>query len=107
MRMKRPESLNGLDIAPRPVQKELPVWIGVGGTPESAVNAGRRGLGMNPALLGGPPEQAKLLVELYRQAGAEAGHDPVQNRRAEIDESDDIQTDPIPLDKVRCSCRRV
>lgn len=75
-------SLNGLDIAPRPVQKELPVWIGVGGTPESAVNAGRLGLGMNLALLGGTPERAKPLVDLYRQAGREAGHDPARIRVA-------------------------
>jgi probable LLM family oxidoreductase len=73
-------SLNNLEIAPRPTQAELPVWIGVGGTPESAVNAGHLGLGMNLALLGGAPERAKHLVELYRQAGEGAGHHPTKLR---------------------------
>lgn len=69
-------ALNDLEIAPRPKQPELPIWIGVGGTPESAVNAGRLGLGMALALLGGPPERAKPLVDIYRQAGQLAGHHP-------------------------------
>ncbi|RED55704.1 LLM class flavin-dependent oxidoreductase [Cohnella lupini] len=69
-------ALNDLEIAPRPAQSELPVWIGVGGTPQSAVNAGRLGLGMALALLGGAPEGAKHLVELYREAGLKAGHHP-------------------------------
>lgn len=75
-------ALNNLEIAPRPAQSELPVWIGVGGTAESAVNAGRLGLGMNLALLGGAPERAKHLVDLYRQAGQQAGHHPSRLRVA-------------------------
>jgi probable LLM family oxidoreductase len=68
-------AIHDLEIAPRPDQQELPIWAGVGGTPQSAVNAGRLGIGMALAILGGSPERAKPLVDLYRQAGIEAGHD--------------------------------
>ncbi|QUG43589.1 LLM class flavin-dependent oxidoreductase [Psychrobacillus sp. INOP01] len=71
----RPALTNAM-IAPRPVQDEIPIWIGVGGTPESAVRAGRLGTGMALAILGGDPKRFKPLVDLYRQAGAEAGHSP-------------------------------
>lgn len=69
-------ALNKAEISPRPVQKQLPIWIGVGGTPESAVRAGRLGVGMALAILGGDPVRFKPLVDLYRRAGAEAGHAP-------------------------------
>ncbi|MEH7225686.1 LLM class flavin-dependent oxidoreductase [Bacillus sp. JJ1566] len=69
-------SLRNAEIAPRPVQENLPVWIGVGGTPESAVRAGRFGVGMALAILGGHPRRFKPLVDLYRQAGIDAGHAP-------------------------------
>lgn len=69
-------ALKGAMIAPRPVQDEVPIWIGVGGTPESAMRAGRLGTGMALAILGGEPIRFKPLVDLYRQAGAEAGHSP-------------------------------
>lgn len=69
-------ALSGAMIAPRPVQDEVPIWIGVGGTPESAVRAGRLGTGMALAILGGDPIRFKPLVDLYRQAGAKAGHSP-------------------------------
>ncbi|TFE22801.1 LLM class flavin-dependent oxidoreductase [Cohnella luojiensis] len=74
--------LNDLEIAPRPAQSVMPIWIGVGGTPESAVNAGRLGLGMALSLLGGEPERAKPLVDLYREAGLRAGHHPSKLRVA-------------------------
>ncbi|WP_397469519.1 LLM class flavin-dependent oxidoreductase [Psychrobacillus sp.] len=67
-------SLNNAMIAPRPVQEKLPIWVGVGGTPESAIRAGRLGTGLALAILGGDPIRFKPLVDLYRQAGAEAGH---------------------------------
>lgn len=67
-------SLNNAEIAPRPLQERLPIWIGVGGTPESAVRAGKFGVGMALAILGGDPRRFKPLVDLYRQAGKEAGH---------------------------------
>lgn len=66
--------LNNSEISPRPVQKQLPIWIGVGGTPESAARAGRFGVGMALAILGGDPMRFKPLVDIYRQAGLEAGH---------------------------------
>ncbi|WP_413310227.1 LLM class flavin-dependent oxidoreductase [Bacillus sp. 1P10SD] len=69
-------SLRNAEIAPRPVQENLPVWIGVGGTPESAVRAGRFGVGMALAILGGHPRRFKPLVDLYRQAAIDAGHSP-------------------------------
>ncbi|MFC4809893.1 LLM class flavin-dependent oxidoreductase [Paenibacillus sp. GCM10023250] len=73
-------ALQDAEVAPRPAQAELPVWVGVGGTPESAVNAGRLGLPMALALLGGLPEQAKPLADLYRDAWRAAGHDPSKLR---------------------------
>jgi probable LLM family oxidoreductase len=66
--------LDHAEISPRPVQKRLPVWIGVGGTPESAERAGRLGTGMSLAILGGDPARFKPLVDIYRQAGTRAGH---------------------------------
>jgi probable LLM family oxidoreductase len=69
-------SLRGAEISPRPLQERLPIWIGVGGTPESAVRAGKFGVGMALAILGGDPKRFKPLVDLYRQAGKETGHLP-------------------------------
>lgn len=68
--------LQNTEISPRPLQNQLPIWIGVGGTPESAIRAGRFGVGMALAILGGDPNRFKPLVELYRQAGIDAGHSP-------------------------------
>ena len=68
------QNLSGLDIAPRPVQDKLPVWVGVGGTPASFARAGRLGLPLFVALLSGPA-RFRRLVELYRQSAADAGHD--------------------------------
>lgn len=69
------QSIPGLDIAPRPVQGTLPVWVGVGGTPASFARAGRLGLPLFIALLSGPA-RFRRLVELYHQSAADAGHDP-------------------------------
>ncbi|MFD1708193.1 LLM class flavin-dependent oxidoreductase [Siminovitchia sediminis] len=66
--------LRNAEIAPRPIQEKLPVWIGVGGSPESAVRAGRFGTGMALAILGGDPRRFKPLADLYRQTGLETGH---------------------------------
>jgi probable LLM family oxidoreductase len=67
--------LNDAQIAPRPVQKLLPIWIAVGGTPHSAVRAGTMGLPMNLGIIGGPSARFIPLVDLYRKAGLRAGHD--------------------------------
>ncbi|MFF4692542.1 LLM class flavin-dependent oxidoreductase [Streptomyces sp. NPDC001307] len=73
--------LSDVWIGPRPAQERLPVWIGVGGTPESAVRAGTLGQPMFLALFTGPRDGTRL-VDLYRRAGAEAGHDPAALRLA-------------------------
>jgi probable LLM family oxidoreductase len=70
--------LNGLGVYPRPVQEPLPVWIAVGGNPESVVRAGTLGLPMALAIIGGMPERFAPLVELFRKAAAHAGHDPAR-----------------------------
>ncbi|MCH1866396.1 Atu2307/SP_0267 family LLM class monooxygenase [Nocardioides sp. CFH 31398] len=63
-------------VYPRPVQEQLPIWVGVGGTPESFARAGLLGLPLMIAIIGGEPRQFAPLVDLYRRAGAQAGHDP-------------------------------
>jgi probable LLM family oxidoreductase len=65
--------LTGQGVYPRPVQEKLPVWIAVGGTPQSAVRAGTLGIPMAMAIIGGMPERFSALVDLYRQAGRRAG----------------------------------
>ncbi|MDE3839113.1 LLM class flavin-dependent oxidoreductase [Bacillus methanolicus] len=67
-------TLNNSEIAPRPKQDKIPIWRGVGGSPESAIRSGRAGYRMALAILGGDPLYAKPLVEAYRQAGITAGH---------------------------------
>jgi probable LLM family oxidoreductase len=71
-------ALTGQGIYPRPVQDPLPIWVGVGGTPESFVRAGLLGLPLMVAIIGGEPRRFAPLVDLYRRAGAEAGHSPEQ-----------------------------
>ena len=69
-------SIEGRGVFPRPVQHPIPIWIAVGGTPQSVVRAGTLGLPMALAIIGGTPERFVPLVELYRDAGRRAGHDP-------------------------------
>jgi len=63
-------------VYPRPVQNPLPVWIAVGGTPQSVVRAAKLGLPLAIAIIGGSPAQFTDLVDLYRETGREAGHAP-------------------------------
>jgi alkanesulfonate monooxygenase SsuD/methylene tetrahydromethanopterin reductase-like flavin-dependent oxidoreductase (luciferase family) len=63
-------------VYPRPLQSPLPVWIAVGGTPESVVRAGTLGLPLAVAIIGGAPERFVPLVDLYRESAERAGHDP-------------------------------
>jgi probable LLM family oxidoreductase len=65
-------------VYPRPVQDPIPVWIAVGGTPASVVRAGTLGLPLAVAIIGGLPESFTGLVELYREAWSQAGHDPAK-----------------------------
>ena len=69
--------LTGQGVHPRPVQDPIPVWVAVGGTPESAVRAGTLGLPMALAIIGGLPERFAPFAELHRRAAGQAGHDPV------------------------------
>ncbi len=71
-------ALPNLGVYPRPVQDPLPVWIAVGGTPESVVRAGTLGLPLALAIIGGMPERFAPLVDLYREAGRRAGRNPEQ-----------------------------
>lgn len=70
----RPAFTN-LGIYPRPVQTPLPVWIGSGGNPESAIRAGVLGLPLVLAIIGGSPIQFAPIVKLYKEAATRAGHD--------------------------------
>jgi probable LLM family oxidoreductase len=69
-------TLNGQGVYPRPVQNPLPIWIGVGGTPESFVRAGFLGLPLMVAIIGGETRRFRPLIDLYREAGRQAGHSP-------------------------------
>jgi probable LLM family oxidoreductase len=69
-------SIEDRAVYPRPIQDPLPVWVAVGGTPRSVVRAARLGLPMALAIIGGSPVRFKPMVDLYREAAAEAGHDP-------------------------------
>ncbi|GLF92921.1 LLM class flavin-dependent oxidoreductase [Streptomyces yaizuensis] len=72
----RPPLADG-DITPRP-DREIPVWIAVGGTPASVVRAGRLGLPLSLAIIGGNYRQFAPFVDLYRRTAAESGHDPAR-----------------------------
>jgi probable LLM family oxidoreductase len=68
--------LTGQGVFPRPLQPQLPIWLGVGGTPSSFTRAGMLGLPLMIAIIGGEPHRFRPLVDLYREAGARAGHAP-------------------------------
>lgn len=71
-------SLTGQGVYPRPFQDPIPIWLGVGGTPESFARAGTLGLPLMVAIIGGETRRFRPLVELYRAAGRQAGHAPEQ-----------------------------
>jgi len=71
--MHRPP-LRGLGVFPRPVQDPLPVWIAVGGNPESAARAGALDLPMALAIIGGMPERFAQYAQIHREAAKRAGH---------------------------------
>lgn len=68
--------LNNLGVYPRPVQEKLPIWVAVGGTPESVVRAASLELPMALAIIGGMPERFAPFFDLYRDAAKEYGFDP-------------------------------
>lgn len=67
-------TLNNQSIYPRPFQKKLPIWLGVGGTPGSFARAGALGLPLMVAVIGGETHRFRPLIDLYREAGDKAGH---------------------------------
>jgi probable LLM family oxidoreductase len=69
-------ALTGQGVYPRPVQNPLPIWVGVGGTPQSFARAGTLGLPLMVAIIGGKTRRFRPLVDLYREAGRRAGHPP-------------------------------
>ncbi|MED4583534.1 LLM class flavin-dependent oxidoreductase [Brevibacillus choshinensis] len=69
-------AINNLGVYPRPVQDPLPVWIGSGGNAQSAIRAGLLGLPLVLAIIGGRPVQFAPIVDLYKRAAIQAGHDP-------------------------------
>jgi len=71
-------ALTGQGVYPRPLQHPLPIWLGVGGTPESFARAGALGLPLMVAIIGGYTHRFRPLVDLYREAGRRAGHAPEQ-----------------------------
>ena len=68
--------LTGQGVYPRPLQDPLPIWLGVGGTPGSFVRAGMLGLPLMIAIIGGQTRRFRPLVDLYREAGKQAGFAP-------------------------------
>jgi len=75
-------ALSDAGVWPRPVQSPLPVWVAVGGSPQSVARAGMLGLPLTIAIIGGPYARFAPLVELYRRAFAAAGHDAADSRVA-------------------------
>jgi alkanesulfonate monooxygenase SsuD/methylene tetrahydromethanopterin reductase-like flavin-dependent oxidoreductase (luciferase family) len=73
---KHRAALTGQGVYPRPLQNPLPIWLGVGGTPQSFVRAGVLGLPLMVAIIGGEPHRFRPLIDLYREAGKRSGHAP-------------------------------
>ncbi len=71
-------ALENSGVYPRPLQDTLPIWIAVGGTPQSVIRAGTLGLPMALAIIGGAPERFVPFVDLYRDSARKAGHDPAR-----------------------------
>lgn len=68
-------AIDNLGVYPRPIQNPMPVWVAAGGSPESAVRAGRHGLPLALAIIGGMPERFKRFALLHREAAVQAGHE--------------------------------
>ncbi len=71
-------SIDNLGVYPRALQDPLPVWIAVGGTPQSIARAGALGLPLALAIIGGEPARFAPMAQLYREAAKRAGHDPAR-----------------------------
>jgi probable LLM family oxidoreductase len=75
---KHRAALTGQGVYPRPVQNPLPIWLGVGGTPQSFARAGALGLPLMVAIIGGEPRRFRPLIDLYRETGKRFGFSPDQ-----------------------------
>jgi probable LLM family oxidoreductase len=75
---KRRATLTGQGVYPRPMQPRLPIWLGVGGTPQSFARAGTLGLPLMVAIIGGETHRFRPLIDIYREMGRRAGHAPDQ-----------------------------
>jgi alkanesulfonate monooxygenase SsuD/methylene tetrahydromethanopterin reductase-like flavin-dependent oxidoreductase (luciferase family) len=73
---KHRAALTGQGVYPRPVQNPLPIWLGVGGTPQSFARAGALGLPLMVAIIGGETRRFRPLIDLYRETGKRCGHSP-------------------------------
>src|SRR6202165_3873761 len=71
-------ALTGQGVYPRPVQNPLPIWLGVGGTPQSFARAGALGLPLMVAIIGGEPRRFRPLIDLYRETGKQQGYSAEQ-----------------------------
>jgi probable LLM family oxidoreductase len=71
-------ALRNIPVYPRPLNGTIPIWLGVGGTPESFVRAGTLGLPLMVAIIGGETHRFRPLIDLYREAGKQAGFKPEQ-----------------------------
>ncbi|MBL8597991.1 MAG: LLM class flavin-dependent oxidoreductase [Devosia sp.] len=70
------KAIPGIEIYPKPIQEPLPLWVAVGGTPNSVARAAYFGLPLMIAIIGGRPQQFQPFVQLYRDTARKMGHDP-------------------------------
>ncbi|CDZ46592.1 LLM class flavin-dependent oxidoreductase [Neorhizobium galegae] len=70
--------INGRGVYPRPLQRQLPIWIAVGGTPQSVARAGAMGLPLAVAIIGGEYPRFAPFFNLYREAARRAGQNPAK-----------------------------
>ncbi|RYD72904.1 MAG: LLM class flavin-dependent oxidoreductase, partial [Sphingobacteriales bacterium] len=68
-------AIDNLGVYPRPYNPEIPIWVGVGGTPNSVIRAATKGLPMALAIIGGMPERFTDFTDLYKETWKKAGHD--------------------------------
>jgi probable LLM family oxidoreductase len=72
---KHRPAINNLGVYPRPQQGKLPIWVAIGGTPESVARAATLGLPMALAIIGGMPDRFAPYVKYYREVARTSGHD--------------------------------
>ena len=91
-------ALDDAGVWPRPVQEPLPIWVAVGGSPESVARAGTLGLPLTIAIIGGEPARFAPLVELYR---ASAARRPGTTRRRSRSRSTRTRSSPTDAERGR------